>query len=71
MRLEKATYAGVAQQVEHLTENQGRISSILVSGTISEGGTLLPKHRQKRPATRETTSHTPFFRFVGSSVCFS
>ena len=33
MRLEKATYAGVAQQVEHLTENQGRVSSILASGT--------------------------------------
>lgn len=29
-------YAGVAQQVEHLTENQGRVSSILASGTNGE-----------------------------------
>ena len=71
MRLEKATYASVAQLVEQETENLRVAGSTPARGTISEGGTLLPKHRQKRPATRETTSHTLFFRFVGSSVCFS
>ena len=70
MRLEKATYAGVAQQVEHLTENQGRISSILVSGTISGIG-----HCYKNPIKKDPQQGKPHhfyrFHFVGSSVCFS
>ena len=38
-------YGRVAQQVEHLTENQGRVDSISAPAAISESGTLLPKHR--------------------------
>ena len=71
MSLEKTTYASVAQLVEQETENLRVAGSTPARGTISEGGTLLAKHRQKRPATRETTSFKHRFHFVGSSVCFS
>ena len=41
MRLEKATYASVAQLVEQETENLRVAGSTPARGTISEDGTLL------------------------------